>query len=366
MHPAWIIIALFSLPARAEEDPCAALAPPATCADGPVGEEAITALSSKFSVSCQKIREASLAAQKSKCPKVTRKPMMECAESWMKATQTIRGQWAALNSERNQLDKALAGLEGPATCAESLEQNKALLAALRQQYEPLISSAKAMTDEAKAMTDRFQKAYGLQLLKTPNTDPKKKYLSFKDEPGRAPPSAHDLIANGSVERVTTYRLALEVNYIGEKDTVIKAGGEEIKVTAAFARDLRMEGTGVLQDGRMLNSSGGQFIFVPIVRAPYGHGSYKRAALEPFRSIAVDPKVIPLGSLVYIHEARGMPLPLGGLGIKEYHDGYFRAVDVGSHILGSHIDVFSGHDLADYRRVRNWFSKDVHYFLVREK
>ncbi|HVP01894.1 MAG TPA: 3D domain-containing protein [Solirubrobacteraceae bacterium] len=51
-------------------------------------------------------------------------------------------------------------------------------------------------------------------------------------------------------------------------------------------------------------------------------------LRYYRSVAVDPKLIPLGSLVYAPAYK----PLNG-------DGWFRADDTGGAIIGRHIDVF---------------------------
>ncbi len=73
--------------------------------------------------------------------------------------------------------------------------------------------------------------------------------------------------------------------------------------------------------------------------PYGEGANGNP-LVPYRTIAVDRTLIPMGSVVYIPEARGVTvtLPSGG---QALHDGYFYAGDVGSAIKGNHIDVFLG-------------------------
>jgi 3D (Asp-Asp-Asp) domain-containing protein len=60
-------------------------------------------------------------------------------------------------------------------------------------------------------------------------------------------------------------------------------------------------------------------------------SFARGAarsLRAYRSVAVDPLLIPLGSLVYVPAYR----PLNG-------DGWFRAEDTGSAIKGRHLDVY---------------------------
>ncbi len=63
-------------------------------------------------------------------------------------------------------------------------------------------------------------------------------------------------------------------------------------------------------------------------------------LIPFRSLAVDPTVIPFGTVLFIPSARGVriPLPKGG---STLHDGYFIATDKGGAIKDNHIDVFIG-------------------------
>jgi 3D (Asp-Asp-Asp) domain-containing protein len=60
-------------------------------------------------------------------------------------------------------------------------------------------------------------------------------------------------------------------------------------------------------------------------------------LMPFRTIAVDPAVIPLESVIFVPELRGREFALND---KTYiHDGYLFAGDRGGAIKGKHIDVF---------------------------
>ena len=61
------------------------------------------------------------------------------------------------------------------------------------------------------------------------------------------------------------------------------------------------------------------------------------ALVPFRTIAVDPDVIPLESVIYVPELRGRTFVQGGETFT--HDGYLYAGDRGGAIHGNHIDVF---------------------------
>lgn len=77
----------------------------------------------------------------------------------------------------------------------------------------------------------------------------------------------------------------------------------------------------------------------IARGEFGDG-VKGFSLVPYRTIAVDPKVTPIGSVIYIPDARGrdFSLPSGKI---VTHDGYFFAADTGGNINDNHIDVFLG-------------------------
>ena len=57
---------------------------------------------------------------------------------------------------------------------------------------------------------------------------------------------------------------------------------------------------------------------------------------PMRTLAVDPAVVPRGTVVFIKETVGLPLPGGGV-----HDGLWYASDIGGAIKGQHIDLFTG-------------------------
>ncbi len=72
---------------------------------------------------------------------------------------------------------------------------------------------------------------------------------------------------------------------------------------------------------------------------FGKG-VKNYNLGPYVTIAVDNAVIPVGSVVYIPQAKGV-IYLNATGQMVTHDGYFFAGDVGSKITGNHIDVFLG-------------------------
>ena len=74
-------------------------------------------------------------------------------------------------------------------------------------------------------------------------------------------------------------------------------------------------------------------------SPFGEG-VDDYDLVPYRTIAVDERRIPIGTVLYIPQARGNPITLPD-GRRVLHDGYFFAADDGYGIGGSHIDVFIG-------------------------
>lgn len=80
-------------------------------------------------------------------------------------------------------------------------------------------------------------------------------------------------------------------------------------------------------------------FFSAARGLYGDG-VAGYVLVPFRTIAVDPTRTPIGSVVYVPDAKGTVIGYDSvLPIK--HDGYLFAADKGDAIKGSHIDVFCG-------------------------
>jgi 3D (Asp-Asp-Asp) domain-containing protein len=67
---------------------------------------------------------------------------------------------------------------------------------------------------------------------------------------------------------------------------------------------------------------------------------------PMRTLAVDPHVVPKGSIVYIKETVGLPMPGGGV-----HDGLWYASDVGGSIKGDRIDLYTGQGAASARVIK---------------
>lgn len=108
----------------------------------------------------------------------------------------------------------------------------------------------------------------------------------------------------------------------------------------FAWELRMEGSGILNDGRIINYAGPCnygygtcFEELNIKRHPFGRGA-RRRPLVPFKSVAIDPQVVPIGDPLYIPELDGIPLPDGSV-----HDGCVRADDTGGGIKKQKMDFF---------------------------
>ena len=71
---------------------------------------------------------------------------------------------------------------------------------------------------------------------------------------------------------------------------------------------------------------------------YGTG-VMNLPLTPYKSIAVDKRVIPYGSKIYIPSAVGTEYKFEGKTLV--HDGIFFAQDTGGLIKGNHIDVYIG-------------------------
>ncbi|HTE54536.1 MAG TPA: 3D domain-containing protein [Kofleriaceae bacterium] len=110
--------------------------------------------------------------------------------------------------------------------------------------------------------------------------------------------------------------------------------------AGFIKSLLMEGSGILSDGRVLNYSGRCrfgvgtcYEWLDETEYPFGRGAGRRA-LVPFKSVAVDPRLVPIGEPLYIPEFDGLVMPDGSV-----HDGCVRADDTGGNIKKREMDFF---------------------------
>jgi len=152
-------------------------------------------------------------------------------------------------------------------------------------------------------------------------------------------------------RNTYYYMIYEEDYPANEtrdQAVLDRDGTVLaKVSVRFRKDLLMEGSGKLRDGRVLNYHGkidGVARFHE-TKHPYGRGA-GNCALAPFKTIAVDPNQVPLGSQVYIDETRGMVLPDGTV-----HNGIWYAQDTGGAILHDRIDIYIGRKKDEMTLVR---------------
>ena len=171
-------------------------------------------------------------------------------------------------------------------------------------------------------------------------------------------------------KLTTYYMAQAQNPGGWP--VYGEGCDEVlaRVSESFHFELSREGSGRLRDGRIINfeercdcaEPGFQearicYSILERSEYPWGRGALvdgRHSALQPFRSIAVDPVLVPLGSLVYVPLLRGKRTPQGRV-----LDGCFRAEDTGSLITGRRVDLFSG--TSDWS---TWFHKTYKISRVR--
>src|SRR5262245_13059755 len=111
-----------------------------------------------------------------------------------------------------------------------------------------------------------------------------------------------------------------------------------QVGVGFRRQLDIEGSARLRDGRIVSVEGkvgGQSRFLVVEHAPFGVGApgYK---LVPYRTVSVDSKRIALGTVLFIPALVGVRLPSG-----EFHDGFCFAHDTEGAADG--IAIFVGFD-----------------------
>jgi 3D (Asp-Asp-Asp) domain-containing protein len=144
--------------------------------------------------------------------------------------------------------------------------------------------------------------------------------------------------------MTFYWIAAEETERAEKVLFDLNCREMARVSKAFARRLAMEGTGRLRDGRTINAVGkcrcarACYMWAP-EEARWGMGVNKQT-LTPFRSVAVDRRVIEIGSWLYIPALDGLTMPGDSPWGKFVHDGCVVAADVGANVRGHRLDLFA--------------------------
>jgi 3D (Asp-Asp-Asp) domain-containing protein len=144
-------------------------------------------------------------------------------------------------------------------------------------------------------------------------------------------------------RLSFYWLAYESEYANlryDTDIYTRQGYFLGRYPSAFVYELKLEGTGVLNDGRVINydgecsfGMGTCFRTLDLAQHPLGTGVQGRP-LVPFRSVAVDARYIPIGSTLWVPELVGIEMPDGTT-----HDGCLRADDMGGAIKEHKLDFF---------------------------
>jgi len=147
----------------------------------------------------------------------------------------------------------------------------------------------------------------------------------------------------SVEKSNQANLLLGAN---GKPIKCPGTGEEIYLSKTNTRELALQGTGRIQCSKnhgtitlAYHSKKSSQTRFRILDNWWGMGAWGGSAI-PFRTIAVDKRVIPLGSVVYIPNMKGKKFTLEN-GDVVTHDGFFFAGDTGSGVKGSHLDIFVG-------------------------
>jgi 3D (Asp-Asp-Asp) domain-containing protein len=204
----------------------------------------------------------------------------------------------------------------------------------------------------------------------PDSQPNGPTTPVDEAPKQPAPPSSSLQSIGFL-RPSFYWISLEPKNDDKKTQPLLDPDGNVLATVSdkYFKALKMEGTGRLLDGRVINfksritnPDGTKEIRWRIcgAEAPYGFG-YADVTLSAFRSVAVDPSVIPLGSKVYIPAARGIKLPDGTV-----HDGLFDAVDIGDLIQNKKIDIFTsfGDQSAVFEKSGLVTGTNVEIFIVK--
>ncbi|KAI8342600.1 hypothetical protein BC941DRAFT_413268 [Chlamydoabsidia padenii] len=114
----------------------------------------------------------------------------------------------------------------------------------------------------------------------------------------------------------------------------KKGKTLAKVSKTTYEKFQMEGTGLLENGLMVNLDSGKNTFLKVNRdkAPYGLGSDNDNPLEPWVSVASND--LKVGTTLYIKEMDGVKLPDG-----KKHNGCVRVDDQGWSFDGCQLDFY---------------------------
>ncbi|MCX8015485.1 MAG: 3D domain-containing protein [candidate division WOR-3 bacterium] len=133
-------------------------------------------------------------------------------------------------------------------------------------------------------------------------------------------------------KVTFYWIVREIDYSGPKNTplYLENGGILGYFPADFIADFKKEACAELKGGKLISYLK-KANKVRVVREFLGVNGY---TINPLKSVAVDPEIIPLGSKLYIPALTKLP--------NNQHNGIVYAHDIGSMITGNEIDIFVGY------------------------
>ncbi len=176
-------------------------------------------------------------------------------------------------------------------------------------------------------------------------------LKLQGEKRRVKPGPLDGKLLG-VFRNTYYDFPAEADFSGPKTPLMNGSCKPIStVPRGFYEAVCVQGSGTLLSGETVSfakrdcscaevcpRTGQKICFDRLDQKafPWGRGA-RGTAITPLRTIAVDSKVVPLGTKVYILEYDGVPRSEGGA----RHDGCFIAEDRGMKVIGEHVDIFTG-------------------------
>src|SRR5262249_41740049 len=116
---------------------------------------------------------------------------------------------------------------------------------------------------------------------------------------------------------TFYRVLDETKWpTGDRteELLTREGQLIARVAPEFRRQLDTEGSARLRDGRVVNieeRAGGEMRYLVVRGAPFGVAA-PGYQLVPYRTLAVDPRRIKLGTELYIAHLVGIPLPPGDM------------------------------------------------------
>ncbi|MEO0081965.1 MAG: 3D domain-containing protein [candidate division WOR-3 bacterium] len=134
-------------------------------------------------------------------------------------------------------------------------------------------------------------------------------------------------------KTTFYWIVEEKDYPDTKQVPLydTRGNLVGRFSREFVEDFKVEAAGRLRDGRNISwlKKAGR---VQVDSQFAGINGYK---LTELKSIAVDPRVVPIGAMVYIPQAENVVVNGRRL------NGVFRAHDIGSAVKGKHVDIFVG-------------------------